>query len=139
MSKNRDSFSNSPKANTRTNSSQTIAWLHLSDLHLSSPNDYNKQVVLDSLLHDIKESGSHYGLQPDLIIISGDIALTGRAEEYTYAQEFFDRLLRATDLTKDRLFIVPGNHDIDRTKSPSTLSYVSSALSKLQKVFAQIR
>ena len=54
------------------------------------------------------------GLRPDLILVSGDIAYSGQPAEYELARAFFDDLLAAVDLPRDRLFLVPGNHDVDR-------------------------
>jgi hypothetical protein len=45
------------------------------------------------------------------------VAFNGKAEEYAEAKtELFDPLLKACGLSPDRLFIVPGNHDLDISK-----------------------
>jgi DNA repair exonuclease SbcCD nuclease subunit len=54
------------------------------------------------------------GRQPDLIFATGDIAHAGKASEYKRATAFFDALLEATGLERRRLFVIPGNHDVDR-------------------------
>jgi len=92
----------------------TITWLHLSDLHFQESRNYDERIVLDALLHDVAECIRKNRLQPDFIIVSGDIAFASRPEEYALAQQFFENLLKATDLPNDRLFLVPGNHDVDR-------------------------
>ena len=49
------------------------------------------------------------------MIFSGDAAYGGRPEEFARAREvFFEPLLDAAGLPADRLFLVPGNHDMDR-------------------------
>jgi predicted phosphodiesterase/CheY-like chemotaxis protein len=48
-------------------------------------------------------------------VFTGDVAFHGKKNEYELAVEkFFEPLLRETGVPKDRLFIVPGNHDVDR-------------------------
>jgi predicted phosphodiesterase len=92
----------------------TLTWLHLSDLHMRRDELDNLRVVLDALWEDIPAQIDELG-GLDFIAFTGDIAHSGKAEEYALAEEyFFRRLLQVTDLTADKLFIVPGNHDVDR-------------------------
>ncbi|MGN7614693.1 metallophosphoesterase family protein, partial [Magnetococcales bacterium HHB-1] len=46
----------------------------------------------------------------------GDIAYSGKPAEYQDATTFFESLLEAAGLDKSRLFVVPGNHDVDRSR-----------------------
>jgi UDP-2,3-diacylglucosamine pyrophosphatase LpxH len=91
-------------------STATLTWLHLSDLHFCKSQAYDANVVLKALLRDLAEQQ----VRPDFIAISGDIAFSAQRAEYDMAQRFFDDLLGTTGLDKDRLFLVPGNHDISR-------------------------
>jgi predicted MPP superfamily phosphohydrolase len=93
---------------------QTITWLHLSDLHFRESRAYDENIVLRALLRDVTERIRADGLRPDFIIISGDIAFASRPEEYAMAKQFLDDLLKTAGLPKERLFLVPGNHDVDR-------------------------
>jgi len=99
--------------------SNIITWLHLSDLHFKSGKEaeqFNRKIVLDSLWIDIRKQ-IQKGLKPDFIFFTGDVAFHGKKDEYDLAiEQFFEPLLKHTGLSKDRLFIVPGNHDIDRDK-----------------------
>jgi len=93
-----------------------LNWLHLSDWHQKG-NEFDRQVVLKALLKNIREREKiNPCLQKiDFVIFSGDIAFSGKAEEYQIATEqFFKPLLDACGLTAKQLFIVPGNHDLDR-------------------------
>ena len=47
-------------------------------------------------------------------MVTGDIAKTGREEEYAIAGAFFGGLLATLEIDPERLFIVPGNHDVNR-------------------------
>ena len=56
------------------------------------------------------------GLVPDLVIITGDLAFSGKSEEYGLAQAWLDAKLwpalnagRSEPLPHDRLLLVPGN------------------------------
>jgi len=101
-----------------------LTWLHLSDWH-QAERKFNRKVVCDALIKDIKarvEISLHLS-KIDFIIFSGDAAKSGQPDEYTKATEdLFNPLLEACQLGKDRLFIVPGNHDLDRDLIPAALS-----------------
>ncbi len=90
-----------------------LTWLHVSDFHLSDKGPYSQEVILRSLVSSVKHFREE-GHVPDLIFATGDIAQNGKAKEYESATKFFDDLLDAAGLNRDRLFIVPGNHDVDR-------------------------
>jgi formylglycine-generating enzyme required for sulfatase activity len=93
----------------------TITWLHLSDLHFRADelHAWDADIVLRELLKDVRARLDE-GLRPDLILVSGDIAFSGQPAEYELARAFFDELLDATDVPRERLLLVPGNHDVDR-------------------------
>lgn len=94
----------------------TITWLHLSDWHQKG-RDFGRQVVRDALIKDIRQRQQ---IDPrltriDFIIFSGDLAFSGHPTEYEAAQtHLLDPVLEATGLKADRIFCVPGNHDLDR-------------------------
>lgn len=96
-----------------------ITWLHLSDWHQKGE-EFDRRVVLKGLLNDIKkrERISSALKRIDFIFFTGDLAYHGTAKEYRKAKEvFLDPLLEAAKIGKswhERLFIVPGNHDLDR-------------------------
>lgn len=95
-----------------------ITWLHLSDWHQQGK-EFDRKVVRDELVKDIRNRKkiSQDLAQIDFIVFSGDVAFSGKEEEYkTAIKQFFEPVLEATGLTKEYLFIVPGNHDLDRTK-----------------------
>jgi tetratricopeptide (TPR) repeat protein len=103
--------------NSSVETSEGVCWLHLSDFHFggSASNRYDEEVVVESLLKDIGERIEKDGLAPDFIVITGDLAFSGKSPEYELAREFLDELLKITEVTRPRLFIVPGNHDVDRS------------------------
>lgn len=93
-----------------------LRWLHLSDLHLRGDDAYEQDVVLGALVRSFEDGEPLADLRPDVVFCTGDIARSGKAEEYALAFGFLDALASVTNLAKDRIFLVPGNHDVDRTK-----------------------
>lgn len=93
-----------------------LTWLHLSDWHQKGM-EFDRKVVRDALLEDIKKRRDiHTDLEKlDFLVFSGDLAFSGKKEEYKAAKKYLlDPLLDASGLDKSRIFIVPGNHDLDR-------------------------
>lgn len=89
--------------------------VHISDLHISQEDDFDRSVILDPLIRRTREDLKK-GFTPEIVVVTGDIAFSGKKEEYEIAKTFFDRLLEGLGLSDDRLFIVPGNHDVDRKR-----------------------
>ncbi len=89
--------------------------VHISDLHIKPKEDFDRSVVLDPLIKrigdDLKDPKSD--LKPEIVVVTGDIAYSGQKYEYTIAKTFFNDLLKKLNLSDDRLFIVPGNHDVN--------------------------
>ena len=88
-------------------------WLHVSDFHIRGGDSYDRDVVFRALVKSVKNFRSR-GVAPDLIFATGDIAYSGKAQQYELATRFFDELLEAAALDRNRLFVIPGNHDVDR-------------------------
>ncbi|WP_431858869.1 metallophosphoesterase [Azospirillum sp.] len=103
----------------------TISWLHLSDWHQRGPN-FDRAVLRDALLTDIADRST---IDPrlqsiDFVVFSGDAAYNGKAEEYTeFRNHLLEPIRKALDLSSDRFFLVPGNHDLDRRTISRFLSY----------------
>lgn len=107
---------------------KSLGWLHLSDLHFLSANNWRDSPVLRKLQDDIADRRKD-GLCIHLVFCTGDIGFGENSPEplvnqYSVAKEFFDRVLGVCELPSNRLFLVPGNHDIDRSKvRDSTTEY----------------
>ncbi|MCP4130523.1 MAG: AAA family ATPase [bacterium] len=86
--------------------------LHISDLHITGNKDISKLTALGQLFDRI-ELDKKNGFRPELVVVSGDVAFSGTKAEYNNAKSFFDSLLIQLNLPEDRLYIVPGNHDVD--------------------------
>lgn len=94
-----------------------ITWLHLSDFHFASREGWDRRPTLKALLKYLGERAEK-GWSPDFIFATGDIAWSGRREEFEQAQLFFRALGESLRLSENefrrRLFMIPGNHDVDR-------------------------
>lgn len=107
-------------------SAHTVTWLHLSDLHTCKPRTgWDAYRVLETLEKDLVLMQGTHGLRPDFIVFTGDAAFgqlgpsggLSISEQFADAETFFTRVRNAFSppIPKDRFFIVPGNHDVDRT------------------------
>ncbi len=103
-----------------------LSILHISDLHRDRNNPIRNDVLLNSLENDYRHFSSEEDSTiraPDIIIVSGDI-IQGISEntenpekhlreQYAEAHEFLARLAdRFVQGNRERVIIVPGNHDV---------------------------
>jgi predicted ATPase/predicted phosphodiesterase len=93
----------------------SLSWLHLSDWHQRG-DSLDREIVRDGLLRDLEKRNSFgpFTDSLDFVIFSGDVAHSGKETEYSAAASYlFDPLLKTLGLSKEQLFFVPGNHDVD--------------------------
>ncbi|GBC62858.1 hypothetical protein DENIS_3842 [Desulfonema ishimotonii] len=102
-------------------SSSIIKCLHLSDFHVGKDN-YGQIQLFDSILEHIKETVNPIS-DLEMIFITGDIANRGEKSEYDSFVELF--ILPLSDILKDptKIFIVPGNHDVNRSEARAVRRY----------------
>ena len=92
-----------------------ICWLHISDFHLRTVDKWSQDVVLESMCQNIKQQHDD-GTTFDFVLVTGDIVFSGKADEYLMAEDFFNDLQSASGVPVNRIFCVPGNHDVDRER-----------------------
>lgn len=98
-----------------------LRWLHLSDFH-TGKDHYGQVQLFDSILEHI-ESKKKINKTPDMIFITGDAADKGKKEQYDlFCNDF---ILPLIDIVGDtvKIFIVPGNHDVNRDEARATKRY----------------
>lgn len=97
-----------------------LTWLHVSDIHFRPAADWRDVPARVALIRHLREAFARGSLpRPDLLFCTGDVAFGNHvtaplASQYAQAALFFEQLLGVCQLPKERLFVVPGNHDVDR-------------------------
>jgi hypothetical protein len=66
------------------------------------------------LAEDLDELAEKCSLRPTAIVVTGDIAEWGSPEEYKAANGFLDRLATHLRIDRQRVVLLPGNHDVNR-------------------------
>ena len=89
-----------------------IRLLHISDLHFGERMTFDQSLVQDSLLTFVADNEVEF----NGLLITGDIAYSGRHSEYVLAEVFLGKLIDRLALEKGAVTICPGNHDVDRLK-----------------------
>lgn len=92
-----------------------IAWLQVSDIHMRQRDEWSQDVVLRAMADSIRQRRGQ-GLTLDFILATGDLAFSGKREEYDLVKRFLDELVIASGVPKERIFCIPGNHDVNRDR-----------------------
>lgn len=104
--------------------------LHLSDLHIGTitPEINTLNSLVCSLKYKIQN------ITDLLIIISGDIAQSGKKEEYELAFDYFMHLeagfLKQREDLNIRFIVSPGNHDFENRPNDDRDSLIAKELKK---------
>ena len=97
-----------------------LTYVHVSDIHFGQERGsevYVHDDVKDCLIADIAEVCAREGIpRMEGVIVTGDVAFSGKAEEYERAGAWLDRLTGAIGCEESDVMVVPGNHDIDRNR-----------------------
>lgn len=84
-------------------------WLHISDLH-SICKGFRTKIMKDRLLDEIELS--HEESRFSFLLITGDIS--DKNSGYKEAEELIEKIIDKLELSTEKVFIVPGNHDVNR-------------------------
>jgi len=92
--------------------------LHVSDIHFRSPECLDPDTDPDfairtRMMRDLAQQVAELG-EVDAILIGGDIAFKAAADEYATAWRWIQQLAGISGCPTNRIFVVPGNHDVDR-------------------------
>ena len=96
-----------------------MLFLHLSDIHfrkidIGQPDDPNLALRSD-IIRDVRRMRKEISRRADGIMLTGDTAFAGRAEEYSFAYKWLEeRLCPEAGCRIEDVFVIPGNHDIDQ-------------------------
>lgn len=104
---------------------EKLVLVHLSDIHFTrasgaSVHDLDRNVrnelVLDAT-NVAKETGPVTG-----VLVTGDIAFSGSKAEYDHATDWLRAFCRAIGCNEESVWVVPGNHDVDRQRTKRKLT-----------------
>lgn len=116
-----------------TRSPACLTWLHLSDFHFREKTAWSQDVVLRSLLEDVRARYAGESA-PDLLFLTGDIAFSGKRGEYHLAEAFVAELLAELKMLPERICLVPGNHDIDLDREEDAFVGARATLKNTEEV-----
>lgn len=86
-----------------------MKWLHISDIHFNVKN-YDTETLREKLLCFLKKQNDI-----EFILITGDILYQyGKDIDDEYAIKFVQDIISACGCEKEKVFICPGNHDVNR-------------------------
>jgi predicted phosphodiesterase len=101
-----------------------LTFIHLSDIHFirgfssESPYDLDEK-VRDQIVADVATMRRSIAIagNGDVtgILVTGDVAFAGKSEEYRTAVDWLNQVSRAADCDSSRVWVVPGNHDVDQS------------------------
>ncbi len=96
-------------------SSSSINILHISDIHFKNEKYFlNRDHIERNIFSTIQRHIIESSIYPDCLVITGDIAWSGKRSEYKLAMNFLQNLINLISINDIRVFIVPGNHDVNR-------------------------
>ncbi|MGR3481670.1 metallophosphoesterase [Salipiger marinus] len=103
-----------------------MLFLHLSDIHFRSKevsrDDDPNGALRNDIVDDVRKMRAKIGRPADAVLISGDIAFAGAQDEYEFATAWLrDFLCPAAGCGMDDIFVIPGNHDVDRGQAASRM------------------
>lgn len=102
-----------------------LRFLHLSDIHFNASSgttvhdldaDVRNELVRDATALS-KEVGSPAG-----VLVTGDVAFSGQRPEYERAASWLLEFCRAVGCPDENVWVVPGNHDVDRQLAKSKIT-----------------
>jgi len=102
-------------------------FVHLSDIHFLNAKYDLDEHLRSGLLVDAIAMQSQL---PEIsgILVSGDVAFSGREDEYKNAQKWLQELCDRVKCDPECVWTIPGNHDIDRSKHGVAVTDMHKAL-----------
>jgi len=129
---------------------EAVSVLHISDLHRDPSHPLRNAPLLDSLETDRERYVENGAIRPpNIVVVSGDIIHGVAADvpdadakinaQYAEALEFLNSLAqRFVAGNKDRVLIVPGNHDVSAPQCSRSLRSVPIAEGRKKELASQL-
>lgn len=110
----------------------TVTILHVSDMQFGRNHRFGRlglggadekfDTLLKRLTDDLDRLRDEQGLKLDLVALTGDLAEWGKKKEFDDVYDFCVGLQEHMKLGRDRILVIPGNHDINRKLCESYFS-----------------
>ena len=113
---------------------RVVRWVHISDLHMRQSENAQRQAVLSAMLEDMRHRVATEG-PFDFVVVTGDLAFSGKESEYELVGEFLGQLVGSIDVAPSSIFCVPGNHDVQRERSKMCFTGAREALRSQNDVY----
>ena len=103
--------------------------LHIGDFHFrqGKKHEFDQISIVDNLVSSLKDRNEEI----DYIFFTGDLVYSGNnPESFKLANELlFNKLKEELNISSDRIFICPGNHDVNRDEiSDAIISYFDKSI-----------
>lgn len=106
--------------------------MHLSDIHFGQERDGGALAINEDakkrLIDDARDEVSKLGVVATGVVVTGDIAFSGKRHEYQTAAAWLASLTEAIGCERTDVQLIPGNHDIDREKITTSTECVLDAI-----------
>ena len=85
------------------------------DMHRFSRNDEYSQSLSQHIINEFSSRRAHFNYNSErfYILITGDLTYNGTDEEFNIVRTFLNEISVGLDIDKERIILVPGNHDIN--------------------------
>src|SRR5262249_51175327 len=98
--------------------------------------EWDASPIRRALLRDLRDVQDQYGLAPSFVFFTGDVAFGTRpgstlAQQYGKATAFLEAVRTgfAPEVPRDNVFVVPGNHDVERAAAtPEQVAWLDGIL-----------
>lgn len=95
-----------------------LSFIHISDIHFvkSSGDPYDiDEELRQALLLDLSHYAKSKLNKVNGVLVCGDLAFSGKPEEYDKANDFLSNVLQIFELKPNDIYCVAGNHDVDQS------------------------
>ncbi len=114
-----------------------IRIIHISDLHERAGRENDswrrRRVLGDAWIENLDAIVAD-GIRVDIIAMTGDLADWGKAEEYVPVSDFLNLVIGRLGVPKERLYVVPGNHDIQQGVAKGAWRRLRSVMPELSPI-----
>jgi hypothetical protein len=126
---------------------RSVRVFHVSDLHMRSVNGPQRERARREATFRWRVLGEKWqenlaelrkdGVPFDLVVFTGDLADWGHPTDYPGGVAFLKETCEALGVPLERLFVVPGNHDIDRKIQPRAWAWLRKHVGEDPRMYSE--